>query len=491
MPQIINSNIASLTAQRNLNTSQSNLNTALERLSSGLRINSAKDDAAGLAISERMTSQIRGLDQAARNANDGISLAQTAEGALSEIGNNLQRIRELAVQSANATNSASDRASLQAEAAQLTAEVTRVASQTQFNGTNLLDGSFLSQSFQVGANANQTIDIASIGDARATALGSNILTTTGTLTSDLLAATTTGAGGNNIAAETNLVLTNNKGATGAISYAVDSDAKDIATAINTAGSNLGISATATNSATLGNLGGAGTVSLSINGSAVSAVVTDSSDLSSLAAAINGAQTTSGVTASFASDKSTITLTTSDGRDIGIENFATTATTATVDITAGGTANSATLNGSAASAIDSTIVTGTVEITSTEGRITAAGASTEVFATASAASTFSSVATADISSSAGAQAAIATLDAALNTINSSRGDLGAIQNRFSSTIANLQTTAENLSSSRSRIQDADFAKEPAMMTRGQILQQAGVAILAQANSLPNNVLSLLR
>ncbi len=493
MPQIINSNIASLTAQRNLNTSQNSLNTSLERLSSGLRINSAKDDAAGLAISERFTSQIRGLNQAARNANDGISLAQTAEGALSEIGNNLQRIRELAVQSANGTNSASDRASLQAEAAQLTAEVTRVASQTQFNGLNLLDGSFLSQSFQVGANANQTIDIASVSDSRATALGSNILTTTGTLTNDLIAATTTGGGGNNIAAETNLVLTNTKGATGAIAYAVDSDAKDIATAISTAGSNIGITAEATNSATLGSLGGAGTVSLSVNGSLVSAVVTDASDLSGLAAAINGAQSNTGVTASFAStsDKSTITLTTSDGRDIGIEDFATNAAVSTVVVTAGATANTATLDGSAASVIDSTIVTGTVEISSSEGRVTAAGAGTDVFQAAAVASTFASVATADISTASGAQSAIATLDAALNAVSSSRGDLGAIQNRFSSTIANLQTTSENLSASRSRIQDTDFATETANLTRGQILQQAGVAILAQANSLPNNVLSLLR
>lgn len=494
MPQIINSNIASLTAQRNLNTSQNQLNTSLERLSSGLRINSAKDDAAGLAISERFTSQIRGLNQAARNANDGISLAQTAEGALGEIGNNLQRIRELAVQSANATNSASDRASLQAEVSQLTAEITRVASQTQFNGLNLLDGSFLSQSFQVGANANQTIDIASIGDARSTALGSNILTTTGTLTSDLIAATTTTTGGNNITSETDLVLTNNKGSTGAIAYAADADAKDIATAINTAGSSIGITATATNTATLGTLGAAGTISFSVNGQAVSAVVTDASDLSGLAAAVNGAQSLSGVTASFAtSDKSTITFSTTDGRDIEILDFASSAAAAnaTAVITAGTTANTATLVGSTGSTTDSTIVTGTIEIASTEGRITAAAASTEIFATATAASTFSSVATADISSAVNAQSAIATLDAALNTINSSRGDLGAVQNRFTSTIANLQTSAENLSASRSRIQDADFAQETASLTRGQILQQAGVAILAQANSLPNNVLSLLR
>ena len=242
MPQIINSNVASLNAQRNLNTSQNALNTSLTRLSSGLRINSAKDDAAGLAISERMTSQIRGLNQAVRNANDGISLSQTAEGALGEIGNNLQRIRELSVQAANATNSASDRASLQAEAAQLSAEITRVASQTQFNGLNLLDGSFLNQSFQVGANANQTINIASIADARSTALGSHILTTNGTAMGTATAAAAASAA-NGVAVEAGLTLANNKGVTGNISYAAGDDAKTIAAAINTAASGIGITAT--------------------------------------------------------------------------------------------------------------------------------------------------------------------------------------------------------------------------------------------------------
>lgn len=250
MSQVINSNIASLTAQRNLNSSQSSLNSSLERLSSGLRINSAKDDAAGLAISERMTSQIRGLNQAVRNANDGISLSQTAEGALGEIGTNLQRIRELAVQSANASNSASDRASLQAEAAQLSAEITRVAGQTQFNGLNLLDGSFLNQSFQIGANANQTINIASIADARSTALGSHILTTNGTAMGTTTAAAAAAAA-NGVAAEAGLTLANNKGTTSAISYAAGADAKAIATAINTAASGIGITATASNSATFG------------------------------------------------------------------------------------------------------------------------------------------------------------------------------------------------------------------------------------------------
>ena len=490
MPQVINSNVASLNAQRNLNTSQSGLNTSLTRLSSGLRINSAKDDAAGLAISERMSSQIRGLNQAVRNANDGISLSQTAEGALGEIGNNLQRIRELAVQSANATNSASDRASLQAEAAQLTAEVTRVASQTQFNGLNLLDGSFLNQSFQVGANANQTISVSSIADARATALGSNILTTDGTLMGKAKAAAADLTGGNLVAAETNLVLTNNKGATGAISYAALADAKTIAAAINTAGSSIGITATATNTTTLGTLAEAGTVSMTLNGNSVSAIVTDKSDLSSLAAAINGAQSLTGVTASFAStsDKSVITLSTADGRDISILDFNNTATTKTAVITPmAGSGSAVTLTGGAVT--DSTIITGKIEIASSQGRVVAGNSAADVFTATT--SSFNSVATADISTAANAQTAIATLDAALNAVNSSRGDLGAVQNRFSSTIANLQTTSENLTASRSRIQDADFAAESANMTRNQILQQAGMAILAQANSLPNNVLSLLR
>lgn len=487
MPQIINSNVASLNAQRNLNTSQSSLNTSLTRLSSGLRINSAKDDAAGLAISERMTSQIKGLNQAVRNANDGISLSQTAEGALGEIGNNLQRIRELSIQSANATNSASDRASLQAEVAQLASEVTRVASQTQFNGLNLLDGSFLSQSFQVGANANQTIDIKSIGDARATALGSNILNTTGTAMNTATAAAADNTAGNGVLAETDLTLANNKGITGAISYAAGADAKTIAAAINTAGSSIGITATATNSATLGNISAAGTTTLTLNGQTVSANVTDKSDLTGLAAAINGAQAQTGVTASFAnaSDKSTITLTTTDGRNISLQDFTNGA--ATADFKAGSTTVALTSGG----ATDSSIATGTVEISSSAGQVITANADTTAFGAAISNSDFNSVATLDISSALGAQNAIKTLDAALAQISSSRGDLGAIQNRFSSTIANLQTTSENLSASRSRIQDADFAAETANMTRGQILQQAGTAILAQANSLPNNVLSLLR
>ena len=492
MPQIINSNIASLNAQRNLNVSQNSLNTSLERLSSGLRINSAKDDAAGLAISERMTSQIRGLNQAVRNANDGISLAQTAEGALGEIGNNLQRIRELAVQSANASNSSSDRAALQAEVAQLTDEISRVASQTQFNGLNLLDGTFVNQSFQVGANANQTIDVDSIGDSRSTALGSHVLSSTGAGAALFGEASTAAASITDLTAETDLTFSTSRGTSGAIAYAATDGAKEIAANINTAASGIGITATATNSATLSGLSDAGgTVTFDLNGTAISADITSTGDLSTVSAAINGQQSATGVTASFTTpgDKSSLTLTTTDGRNITIETFTNTVTGSggTFDFAGQDGTTTALTSGGA----NSSVARGTVELSSSVGAIAGATASTEVFSSATPASSFSAVSDVDISSSAGAQAAIETLDVALAQINSTRGDLGAIQNRFSSTVASLQTTAENLAASRSRIQDADFAAETANLTRGQILQQAGTAILAQANSLPSNVLSLLR
>lgn len=486
MASFINTNIASLNAQRNLSTSSAGLETALQRLSSGLRINSAKDDAAGLAISSRFTSQIKGLNQAARNANDGISLAQTAEGALGEIGNNLQRIRELAVQSANATNSASDRNALNAEATQLISEITRVAGQTAFNGVNLLDGSFANQDFQVGANANQTIRVGSISDSRATALGSHTMTLDGTVTGNTKGAAADLTGGNTIGAEANLTFTTSAGTTAAISYGANADAKAIAAAINTGAAGVGITATASNSATLGNLGSAGTVSMTLNGTAISATVADATDMTEVMAAINGASSTTGVTANFSStsSKSELTLSTTDGRDISVLDFNNSGATKTADF------SGVTLTGGAAT--DSTIKTGTVTLSSTKGRIDTASANADVFANAGTnTSSFSSLAGLSLGTAAGAQSALGVIDAALASVNSSRADLGAIQNRFSSVISNLQTTSENLSASRSRIQDTDFASETATLTRGQILQQAGTAMLAQANSLPNGVLSLLR
>lgn len=487
MPQVINTNIASLNAQRNMNTSQASLNQSLQRLSSGLRINSAKDDSAGLAISERMTSQIRGLNQAARNANDGISLAQTAEGGLAEIGNNLQRLRELAVQSANATNSASDRAALQSEATQLTAEITRVAGQTQFNGINLLDGSFASQAFQVGANANQTISISSIGNAQGTALGQHQMTLDGTVTGNTKAAAADLTGGNTIAVEAALTITTaGGGSTAAFGYAALDDAKAIAAAINTAASAYGVTATASNSATLSAIGAAGTVAFTLNGSAISAAGVTTADSTTLMTAINAATGSTGVVASFTTSGLTnsLTLTAADGRDISILDYTNTgavgdtAVFSGVTLTEGGT--------------DSSIKTGTVLLASSKGTISTTGANADVFAAAGInTSTLASVSAASIATASGAQSAISVIDSALEAISSSRADLGAYQNRFSSAISNLQTSSENISAARSRIQDADFAAETATLTRGQILQQAGVAMLAQANSLPNNVLSLLR
>jgi len=492
----VNTNIASLNAQRTLTGSGKMLNQALQRLSSGLRINSAKDDAAGLAISTRMTAQVRGLNQATRNANDGISLAQTAEGALGEIGNNLQRLRELAIQSANATNTASDRASLDAEATQVISEITRVANQTQFNGLNLLDGSFTSQNFQVGANANQTISISSISDSRASALGSHTLVADGTITGNTVVSATAATTGNGIGAETNLTITTDGGTTSAISYAANSTAATIASAINTAASGIGVTATATNSTTLASLSAAGTVSFTLfggatsatNGAAVSAVIADQNDLSNLVSAINGVQGTTGITASFttAGSKASITLTTTDGRNIGIDTFAN-STVGNDTVVFGGS----TLTEGAAATINA-VVTGTISLSSTKGPIATANANADVFASAGVNnSSFLSVSALTLASASGAQNAIAALDSALSQVNTSRGDLGSYQNRFESAIANLMNISENISAAQSRIMDADFAAETAALTKAQILQQAGLAMLSQANTVPQAALVLLR
>jgi flagellin len=484
----INTNISSLTAQRNSSKVQDSLSTAMSRLSSGLRINSAKDDAAGLSISERFTTQIRGLNTAMRNANDAISLAQTAEGALGSVGDNLQRIRELAVQASNATNSASDRAAIQAEASQLVSEIQRVGSQTSFNGIKLLDGSFTSQAFQVGANAGETITVNSIVDARTSALGSHSLTADGTITGNIVTAAS-GAVTNAVTAATaatNFTITTTAGTTSPITYAANAGADAIATAINTGAANIGVTATATNSTTLSSLSAAGTITFSLNGQAVSAVVSDQNDLSSLVSAINGVAGSTGVTATFSSTstKNSITLSTTDGRNINLQDFAN-STAGNDSVSFGGTTLT---EGTAVSAVK----TGTISLSSTKGAISTANASAEIFSSAGVNnSSFSSLAAVDLSSASSASAALSVVDAALSQVNSSRADLGAIQNRFTSTISNLQTSSENLSASRSRIQDADFASETASLSRAQVLQQAATAMVAQANQMPQQVLSLLR
>ncbi|MDP2786072.1 MAG: flagellin [Sulfurimicrobium sp.] len=717
MAQVINTNISSLNAQRNLNTSQSDLATSLQRLSSGLRINSAKDDAAGLAISDRMTSQIRGLNQAARNANDGVSLAQTAEGGLSEVGNNLQRIRELAVQSANATNTSSDRASLNAEVTQLLAEIQRVATSSQFNGQNILDGTFTAAQFQVGANANQTIT-ASTGNAQTSAIGSYQVTS------------------NTISAVSGTALTAGQLTLNGIDVgsSTSGSAEAISAAINSVSNSTGVTSSASTTAT-------SSISnpvlrnqtlqsgdLVINGVDIGAVAGSSNVATqgaNVAAAINAVSAQTGVSASANAGSGALTLTSNTGRTIDITTNAAvpadgatrvenatglelagatksfgnsvitiangarqvvtntstntaiatdTLTVAGVTFTYSAAANSATniqidnttaaaqgANVRAALALNTTVTNaftitgattdailtaksnvygplysdglasasatanasswasttagagvargdtlkvggltyeftahnatavatagniqvklgtggasaaaddiltatnlasavsaqqaagnGTVGFTSrTNGAVTVTNtlygsygvvaAPTEpvtlgtatavasvdtqgtsgVYATSSTKGTLalnsgssfsiggtspataglgsasvalSAISGVNISTVAGANKAISLIDGALSQVATIRGSMGALQNRFSSVVSSLTASSENLSAARSRIRDADFAAETAELTRNQILQQAGVAMLAQANALPNNVLTLLR
>jgi flagellin len=490
MSLTINTNLASLNAQRNLDHSQASLTTSLQRLSSGLRINSAKDDAAGLSISERMGSQIRGLNQAARNANDAISLAQTTEGNLSEISNVLQRIREIAVQSANDTNTTADRTSLQNEVTSLTAEIDRIAGSAQFNGSNLLDGSFSSKTFQVGANSGQSIAVA-ISGARNSDLGltgSATVSVAGSTAALSFTPTTTTISGIAIGSLSDdgvsYVGATKSGATSTLA---------IANAIN-AQTTTGVSAKATTSVTSAAITDTGralaTVAgeMSINGvdiGALAAAASVADRSAQLIVAINAKSGSTGVVATAAS-LTTYTLTAADGRNIAISSTAT----ATTDghSTA---ANIATATGFAVS--NTVAITNYGQLTLTAGKnIVVAGAA---IGTASpiAIGTYvkSGSSTVDVSSQILSSSAISQIDSAIDTINTQRATLGTVQSRFESVIANLKTSSENVSAARGRIRDTDFAAETANMTRNQVLQQAGVAMLAQANALPNIVLSLLK
>jgi flagellin len=773
MSSIINTNINSMTAQRNLGMNQSSLATSMQRLSSGLRINSAKDDAAGLAISERMSAQIRGNNQAARNANDGISLAQTAEGDLAQIGSNLQRMRELAVQSSNATNSSSDRAALDNEVQALSAEIDRVSQNSSFNGVKLLDGSFSAQKFQVGANntAADSITISAIASARTSQLGGVGTTSAATVTSGV---TTTALAAGDLTLNGFQVGASQLGTAPGQSTA---SAFSTAAAINKISSDSGVTAVANSNAVTGavatDLTAVAADSFSINGINVGAIAAGGSAAgkgANVAAAINAIATQTGVTAAANVTTGAVTLTAADGRDVNIAQVgtATTPTTAataktaflattgltadkasaalagtgvatggtftvvataaggtiaagdltvngtsvgavtlttqaannaiaagsdtattvaktgtaaagttagtlaagalqiltstqTIDVGAvtlgtnaktngdaialaintalAGAAGGAVVNGTAAAdatgkitltagtvastklqlggiAIDSTtaaanlvtmtaqtgfsaaqlgtqanggaaynsqqlvaaintalaattggtavngsvagaattgVITfttgtgagnlitslgntaasatvattnqttmstrlglsaaqvgnqaagtntlnhGTVSLTSNSANgivlggaaVASAGFASAGTVAATTTSTVSSLSSMNVLTAENAAKALAAIDGALTTINASRASLGAIQNRFTSVVTSLQTTSENLTSSRSRIQDADFAAETANLSRAQILQQAGTAMVAQANQLPQGVLALLR
>jgi flagellin len=453
MAQVINTNILSMTSQRNLNKSSSAMATAMERLSSGLRINSAKDDAAGLAISERFTTQIRGLDQAIRNANDGVSFAQTAEGALSTVGDSLQRIRELAVQSINDTNSSSDRQALNNEVNQLLSEVNRIASSTQFNGQNILDGSLSELTFQVGANQNQTISVTGV-DTRGSQLGAawdEGVTITGTdlgsLADDL---TVNGV---------------------SVDLSEATSVSDVVSAINNkyADSNVqAVKNSTTETATLSvgsALTGTNTATVSLNGVSLVFDASNSADATAIADYVNRFSTQTGITAEATGGG--ITLNSEDGADIEVTDASS---------MIGGTEN---------------YYAGITLATDVGETITVAGSDATLLGLDGISVTDYQLNNVSVLTGDDANEALRTLDFALQQVTGLRSEMGAVQTRFESTISNLEVTTENMSAARSRIRDADFAKETAELTRVQILQQAGISMLAQANAQPQNVLSLLQ
>jgi len=488
MASTINTNINSLTTQRNLGVSASALSTAVQRLSSGLRINSAKDDAAGLAISERFTTQIRGLNQAARNANDGISLAQTAEGAMSGAGNILQRVRELAVQSANATNSASDRQALQQEVTQLVTELDRIAQTTEFNGSRLLDGTFGTQQFQVGANANQTIT-ATTANLRTNVYGNNQLQAAG-------GAATLAAWGSNATVAGSILVNGTLGSTN-VTVDVNSTAKANADKINLAASVTGVVATARTEIGL-TFGAPGAYNLTLQSDnvapqAIAFTISSASTadgLSTAVSAINDQSSKTGVTASLNANGTAVVLTNATGNDIALADttVANASTVAVQKLASDGSASGMPVT----LAADTTAATATAVgyITLDSDKSFAVDATTTNLA-ADGGSTLNKVSDLDVTTFGKATQALRTVDSALGFISGERARLGALQSRFETSIANLQVTSENLLASRSRILDADFAMETANLARAQILQQAGVAMVAQANQLPQQVLQLLQ
>ena len=472
----INTNVPSLNAQRNLDSTQNQLSIALQRLSSGLRINSAKDDAAGMAISERFTTQIRGLNQAVRNANDGISFAQVTEASLSSVSGALQRIRELAVQSINDSNSSSDRQALNNEVQQLVSEVNRIANSAQFNGQNVLDGTLSNLTFQVGANQNQTISVAGV-DARGSQLGAR----TTSIASFSQAQLDALIGANDL-----FIQGNNVDLSG-LTAGTSNDA-DLVNAINAVSANTGVEAlrgtsnsvdvtvTQTGTATDSFIVNGVTVNYNQGASATATATNIENALASL-------ETQTGLSVSRTG--AALTFSNNTGEAIKFEQ--------------GGTAVSSIFQdaqGAGLAATGGTYYAGITfagEVSNTAYSIagTLTSSDNTTLAAQTATQTNNTLSGVDVLTSKTSNDALLTLDFALQQVNGLRAELGAIQVRFETTITSLSSTAENLTAARGRIVDADFAAETANLTKAQILQQAGVAIVGQANALPQLALSLLK
>ena len=513
-------NMNAVATARNLGYAQEKVDSSMMKLSTGLRINKAADDAAGLAISEKLKSQINGLNQASRNAKDAISLVQTAEGALGEIGNMLQRVRTLALQSVNDVNTVNERSSMQKEVSQLQTEITRLANASEFNGQKLLDGSFQSKRFQVGANSGQEISL-SIGGVNSAGLGVNRINSAGGVaaTATISAATAavastaaTGVTANNMTAQT-LTITGPNGSAPVALANAGASALKVAESVNltsgktavTAKAETALKFTIATSAAPVNIsfklagdiaGGQTNVSNLTAATTISAQVSSSSDLSSLAAAINDKAATTGIQARIGDTKGELIITSDDGRDIIIDNMqGTDATvqgmTANTDkslaagplVVAGGP--QAVIQG------NSTRVGGFVKFESAGGvNISTDDATGSLLAATTNNSALFDVASINVGNIDGASGAISILDASIQQVNDLRASLGAVQNRLGSTVANLESSSENLQFSNSRVRDADVAMESSELARAQVLMQAGVSVLAQANQQPQMALKLL-
>ncbi|QIE22185.1 Flagellin [Caballeronia sp. SBC1] len=501
----INSNINSLVAQQNLNTSQSALSQAITRLSSGKRINSAADDAAGLAISNRMQTQINGLNQGVSNANDGVSMIQTASSGLAQITSSLQTIRTLAVQASSGSLSSSDQAALQQEVAQQIAEVNRVASQTTYNGKNVLDGSAGNVSFQIGANVGQTINLNLSQSLSAASMGTGLVTkgaTVGTLTG--LSLTSAGAATTGTATPAITTINVLSDGNGGFTF-TDQNNQALSSAASTALFGAATSTTGTGTALALNVAATGALGTMTSVPAAATAATSSS-----VTALNAANSANNTTTSVASGTSLGTITglslTSTGGFVAAGESGATITSVNVTSNGSGGFTFADQNGNALSAgALSAIGTVTAATATTAASFTLAGtigtattaattqglASVAAITSTNAANVPSDVANINVSTTSGANAAMESIDNALATVNNIQATLGAAQNRFTSLSSAQQAQSTDLAGAQSQITDADFAQETANLSKAQVLQQAGISVLAQANSLPQQVLKLLQ
>ena len=516
MSMVINTNTASLIAQAAQSKTQSEMETAMQRLSTGKRINSSADDAAGMAMSARMESQIKGLSMAMRNAGDAQSLVDATEGAHDEITNVLHRMRELSVQAANATNVSSDVTNIQTEMTQLIAEIDRIAGQTSWNGMNLLDGTFSSKQFQIGPEAGQTVSV-TVSSAAASQIGSYQAEAVGHLFIDAADASIS-----SYDTPATMTITGNKG-NATFAQTTSDSAKTIAAKVNAETNTTGVGATAItqmmisgNNSTVTDDEAAApkatTIDLNINGTAITQATVTATDLRALRDAINAISGTTGVTAKMGDDNLDMILTDADGDNIIIDNFVTGDDDTILEVfmlkadgsTAAGAleADSTDEYGSHtilkddnSAGFQQVLGVGTVTFDAigsfsvTGGDALAAGSADVTKGDLS--STLTTVSTINITTTAGANSAIKAIDGAIDMITSRRADLGAVSNRLDHTVSNLTTSRVNMEASQSRIEDADFAVETSNLTKSQILSQAATAMLAQANASKQSVLSLLQ